>query len=370
MICIFAAALFAGCSSLPISQAEKTEPEKKQEEVKEDSADNTKAKKKKKTHKKDKDEWTSLEENASADTDYEAVYEPVFTEIFDIIDYGYNIDREYKYASGDLTRKIDTGEINNLLDEIGYRYEDISGDGVPELLIGYNADYLNNGGESYISAIYTIKNGKPFTSFACSDRSGYMRMDDSHFFYTGNIDANFSVMGKNHLSKDGTEIEWDDCYFKDEKEDGTVGYYHNKTGIIEAKESEKMNISDEDYYEIMDDCAYSCIMIEWTPIGSLKGGSGSGDKADAEEGSDEEGTIPQYLLYVKAPDGYANLRTGPGTEYDIICRIPNGDELEVYREDAISKTGKKWLKVAYWREADNEDGYEWLTGWIAESQLE
>ena len=92
------------------------------------------------------------------------------------------------------------------------------------------------------------------------------------------------------------------------------------------------------------------------------------DKAYKEE--DEEGTIPEYFEYVKAPDGYANLRTGPGTEYDVICQIPNGGELEVYREDATSKSGKKWLKVAYYREADNEDGYEWLTGWIAESQLQ
>ena len=84
----------------------------------------------------------------------------------------------------------------------------------------------------------------------------------------------------------------------------------------------------------------------------------------------EEETIPEYLVYVKAPDGYANLRTGPGTEYDVICQMPNGAELEVYREDATSKSGKRWLKVAYYREADNEDGYEWLTGWIAESQLE
>ena len=83
-----------------------------------------------------------------------------------------------------------------------------------------------------------------------------------------------------------------------------------------------------------------------------------------------EETIPEYLIYVEAPDGYANLRTGPGTEYDVICQIPNGGELEVYREDATSTNGKKWIKVAYYREADNEDGYEWLTGWIAESQLE
>lgn len=80
---------------------------------------------------------------------------------------------------------------------------------------------------------------------------------------------------------------------------------------------------------------------------------------------------PEYLCYVKAPDGYVNLRTGPGTEYEIIRQVPNGDEFEVYRKDAVSQSGKRWLKVTYFMYTDdNEDGYVWLTGWAAESQLE
>ena len=101
-------------------------------------------------------------------------------------------------------------------------------------------------------------------------------------------------------------------------------------------------------------------------IDGAAGGSGAGEGSSIGEGE----TIPEYLLYVKSSDGYANLRTGPGTEYDVICQIPNGKDLEVYREDPVSKNGKNWIKVAYFTEADNEDGYEWLTGWIAESQVE
>ncbi len=81
-------------------------------------------------------------------------------------------------------------------------------------------------------------------------------------------------------------------------------------------------------------------------------------------------TKSEYLCFVKAPDGYVNLRTGPGTEYEIIREVPNGEEFEVYLKGAVSESGKTWLKVAYFIEADNEDGYAWLTGWVAESQLE
>ncbi|MCR5789642.1 MAG: SH3 domain-containing protein [Lachnospiraceae bacterium] len=90
----------------------------------------------------------------------------------------------------------------------------------------------------------------------------------------------------------------------------------------------------------------------------------------------EEETIPEYFIYVKSPDGYANLRTGPGTEYDVICQIPTGDSMEVYRETATDKKGNQWLKVAYWHpygqtqgEGSDDPGVT-ETGWIAESQVE
>lgn len=93
-------------------------------------------------------------------------------------------------------------------------------------------------------------------------------------------------------------------------------------------------------------------------------------KADAFSDRSALEVKPETLLFVEASDGYANLRTGPGTEYEIICQIPNGGEMEMYLKNATSESGKKWLKVTYYTDADNEDGYTWLTGWIAESQLE
>lgn len=96
---------------------------------------------------------------------------------------------------------------------------------------------------------------------------------------------------------------------------------------------------------------------------------------EANEDYTEE-TIPEYFIYVISPDGYANLRTGPGTEYDVICQIPTGDSLEVYRESATDKKGNKWLKVAYWHPEGtsqldgSDDPGVWETGWIAESQVE
>lgn len=77
-----------------------------------------------------------------------------------------------------------------------------------------------------------------------------------------------------------------------------------------------------------------------------------------------EETIVVYYAYVNAPDGYVNLRTGPGTEYDIIRPIPNGEALELYNEEATASNGKKWIKVAYYVDGG------WDTGWVIASQVD
>ncbi|MCR5734468.1 MAG: hypothetical protein K6G22_07690 [Lachnospiraceae bacterium] len=200
----------------------------------------------------------------------EEVYDPVFTEILDVIDYGYNIDREYDYLSGSLTEHINYGGMKDPLNEVGYRLEDISGDGIPELLTGYDADYLHDGGESYITGIYTIKDGKPHVAYAGGPKGSCQRLDDTRFFSTLSGGVSLTVFGDFHLSNDGCDMLWDDCYFADEKGDGSVGYYHNKTGVIDAGLSEEMQNGDEVFNEIMDDLAYNCIRIDWTPIGTRK----------------------------------------------------------------------------------------------------
>lgn len=98
----------------------------------------------------------------------------------------------------------------------------------------------------------------------------------------------------------------------------------------------------------------------------LNGSIDSKITAENSDGKTDE-TIAEYYVYVNASDGYANLRSGPGTEYEIICSVGNGEALEVYPEEATAKNGKKWLKVAYYNES--EDGSGWVDGWVAKSQV-
>lgn len=116
------------------------------------------------------------------------------------------------------------------------------------------------------------------------------------------------------------------------------------------------------------DNAVKCWPMDAAAASDSEDTAENGGESSAADNTGDE-TIPEYLLYVKSSDGYANLRTGPGTEYDIICQLQNGEELEVYRGNATSTDGKTWLKVAYF-DGDDSDGDYWTTGWIAESQVE
>ena len=117
-----------------------------------------------------------------------------------------------------------------------------------------------------------------------------------------------------------------------------------------------------EWYDTISEKEYDSIVPKSDPVNL--------PEADSLSNRDSLETLPEYLEYVKSPDGYANLRTGPGTEYDVICKVPTGHDVDVYKKSAFSKSGRIWHKVAYFIETDSEPGYEWLTGWISESQLD
>lgn len=82
-------------------------------------------------------------------------------------------------------------------------------------------------------------------------------------------------------------------------------------------------------------------------------------QSDAQKLAEEEAELeaifsPDYIvighLSVNANDGYANLRSGPGTKHPVLCELPNGSALELIRREG------NWYYVAL---ADNllETGY-------------
>lgn len=139
------------------------------------------------------------------------------------------------------------------LNGIGYLIEDLSGDGVPELVVGSLREY---GGEVY--ALYTIADNKPELVLEGWARNSYIYVnayvgDSSCFYNYGSNSATESGQGIFTLSRDGRELEWRWFYFTHAKDDNpdNVTVYVNNTGSWEPKESDLADMTLDEYSELL-----------------------------------------------------------------------------------------------------------------------
>ncbi len=139
------------------------------------------------------------------------------------------------------------------LDSVGYAIVDVSGDGMPELLIG--AITRHGEGRAYgneIYALYACKENEPQLTFEGWGRSRHSWMGDGKFFYQGSGGAAFSMFGTYSLSSDGTNLICNDLYFTQEKENNVeeLGLYHNQSGSTEPAASEELTISEGQFWQM------------------------------------------------------------------------------------------------------------------------
>ncbi|MBR6257896.1 MAG: hypothetical protein IKR23_11000 [Lachnospiraceae bacterium] len=229
-----------------------------------------------------------IEPIQEAKPDYEEIYAPVLQENLDAIQNGYDYDKEYDYISNGMLEKIMYSDKDVLLDSIGYAIVDVTGDGIPELLIGENAafDEMDDKESSYIYAGFTCLDGEPVWMIEGWARNSIRWMGDGKFFNFGSSGASHSSFGEFHMNNDGTVMIWDDFYFTDEKA-SDLAYYHNNEGIPDPDISEELNISGVDFWKIADD--FKMQKIAFKSIDSFKGavttatgGSASNTKQSAE----------------------------------------------------------------------------------------
>ncbi|MDI9471567.1 MAG: hypothetical protein GX260_01785 [Tissierellia bacterium] len=155
------------------------------------------------------------------------------------------------------------------LQTIGYSIEDISGDGIPELIIGAiseEKDSLFFGNEMY--ALFTLVNDRPQFVFEGWSRNSFQYAGEGSFFHWGSSGAMYTLFGMYSLTADATELIGNDFYFTFEKDESfqEIGFYHNTTGEMNKDVSEELSITDEEFWQIAADFEKEIQNMELIPF--------------------------------------------------------------------------------------------------------
>lgn len=115
---------------------------------------------------------------------------------------------------------------------VGYVLQDISADGIPELILAQvERQEVRNSFGSRILAIYTCRGEHPSLVLEGWGRNRYYLLPDGSILNQGSSGAAYSCLGIFRLN--GTELECLDFYFTDD-ENGQLVTYHNQDGIWDA----------------------------------------------------------------------------------------------------------------------------------------
>lgn len=309
---------------------------------------------------------TDKEENAVKPTnepkiDYTAKYEKPLAAVYEFI---VNIEGKVGPEDGMLgvwDAALALGD--KALDEIGYTFKDLNGDDVSELLIGAfgKTDDAFTNNEIYM--IYTLENDEPKFLLEGRSRSMYSLKDDGKFFYMGSNGAAYSMFGIYNISKNN-EIVCEDYYFTypDDNDPAKIEIYHNEKGIFYREESEKLDITLDEFWTLQEEAAKGTVKLSATPFAKL-------DKAIIEKAMavppapDVSLLDGEWVFAYGETDGYEFTAEEEGIESGISINISNSTakyyskteftdekfdaELEIIEEPVYEGCGNDEWKVKF-----------------------
>ena len=184
-----------------------------------------------------------------APIDYAELYKPLTDEYYKI--YSGDIDAENLPDGGyGVMEAVGSANMTGTLPDVGYLIHDLSGDGIPELIIGTvpTGEASQHVG-TMIFALYMIEDGEPKFVTGSTYRLSHHVLDDGSLFYQGSGSAAHSAYGVFDLSSDGGELTCRDYWFRFEL-DGDMydlRIWHNTVGEMDVSVSELLDMTNDEF---------------------------------------------------------------------------------------------------------------------------
>ena len=194
------------------------------------------------------DEADAVTQTADSIEEYSAVYQPIIDDFYRLISGQTDVSAENgALPTGSMGLREALSVSEGILDDTGYRIADLSGDGIPELLIGSVSSGM-------IYALFTTDGDSTELLLEGVYRNSYYLLDDGTVANQGSGGAIYSIFGVYGWSEDGRELTCIDCWFTHEK-DGNfedIRCYHNTSGEMDPAVSEELSMTLDAFYTMQD----------------------------------------------------------------------------------------------------------------------
>ena len=156
------------------------------------------------------------------------------------------------------------------VNKIGYRFSDLTGDDIPELIIGLSDKPESAYTKNEIYAVYTLKDNIPVLALEGRSRSAYSLTENNGFFYHGSNGAAYSIFGEYHLS-DNAALVCDNYYFTypDAENPAEMEIFYNTTGKWDKETSDKTDMNLDEFLAKEEKMAQKTINIEFMSFAEM-----------------------------------------------------------------------------------------------------
>lgn len=186
--------------------------------------------------------------------DYQTVYEPILASAADLL----TCQNPSDHIPGPGETGIQENRIGvdpeEALQNVGYTIQDLSGDGIPELII-VQADLQDPARSSgkQILAVFNCIQGTPSLCFEGWARNRYYLLPNNTLLNQGSSGAAYSCLGLYQLDSSATELSCLDFFFT-WAEDDQVVTYHNTDGVwdVPHEGNQRVDLDFERMAEILE----------------------------------------------------------------------------------------------------------------------